>query len=114
MARASAARVSIAWSRHEFSCGGVLTRAEAPDYFTAIEQERVIAAADAHTDPRTRDFQESYLAPRGIGAMLDVPLRAADRVRGVLCAEHVGGPARLDGGRTELRGVGRQPRRRWR
>jgi PAS domain S-box-containing protein len=76
----------------EFSCGGVLTRAEAPNYFTAIEQERVIAAADAHSDPRTRDFQESYLAPRGIGAMLDVPLRAADRVRGVLCAEHVGGP----------------------
>ncbi len=35
---------------------------------------------------------QSYLAPRGIGAMLDIPLRAGERLRGVLCAEHVGGP----------------------
>jgi PAS domain S-box-containing protein len=75
-----------------FTSGGVLTRVEAPNYFAALEQERVIAAANARTDPRTRDFDETYLVPRGIGAMLDVPLRAGDRLRGVLCAEHVGGP----------------------
>jgi len=75
-----------------FTTGGIVTRAEAPSYFTALEQERVIAATDARTDPRTRDFGDSYLIPRGIGAMLDVPLRAGDRLRGVLCAEHVGGP----------------------
>jgi PAS domain S-box-containing protein len=75
-----------------FTCGGELKRTQAPNYFAALEQERVIAATDARTDPRTRDFRESYLAPRGIGAMLDVPLRAGDRLHGVLCAEHVGGP----------------------
>jgi PAS domain S-box-containing protein len=76
----------------EFSCGDALTRDQAPNYFAALEQERVIAATDARSDPRTRDFGETYLAPRGIGAMLDVPLRAGDRLRGVLCAEHIGGP----------------------
>jgi len=76
----------------EFSCGDALTRDQAPNYFAALEQERVIAATDARSDPRTRDFGDAYLAPRGIGAMLDVPLRAGDRLRGVLCAEHVGGP----------------------
>ena len=75
-----------------FTCGGLITREQAPDYFAALEQERVIAATDARTDPRTRGFGESYLAPRGIGAMLDVPLRAGDKLQGVLCAEHVGGP----------------------
>ena len=75
-----------------FTTGGVVTRDQAPSYFAALEQERVIAATDARTDPRTRDFGDSYLIPRGIGAMLDVPLRAGDRLRGVLCAEHVGGP----------------------
>jgi PAS domain S-box-containing protein len=76
----------------EFTRGEVLTRDAAPNYFAALEQERVIAARDARTDPRTRDFGDSYLAPRGIGAMLDVPLRDANGLRGVLCAEHVGGP----------------------
>jgi len=76
----------------DFSSGEVLAHADAPNYFAALEQERVIAARDARTDPRTRDFGESYLAPRGIGAMLDVPLRSGEQLRGVLCAEHVGGP----------------------
>ena len=73
-------------------CGAALARADAPAYFTALEQERVIAAHDAHTDPRTSDFAASYLTPNGIGAMLDVPLRQDRRTIGVLCAEHVGGP----------------------
>jgi PAS domain S-box-containing protein len=76
--------------RHE--SGAVLPRRAAPAYFEALEGERVIAAMDARSDPRTRDFRESYLEPNGIGAMLDVPLRHANVTMGVLCAEHVGGP----------------------
>jgi PAS domain S-box-containing protein len=52
----------------------------------------VIAAEDAHTDPRTCEFLNGYLIPFGIGAMLDVPLRHHNTTVGVLCAEHVGGP----------------------
>jgi PAS domain S-box-containing protein len=76
-------------ARHE--AGAILTRAEAPNYFQALEHERVIDAGDACADPRTADFCGSYLTVHGIGAMLDVPLRQDDRMIGVLCAEHVGG-----------------------
>ena len=66
-------------------------REDCPPYFDALEAERVIAAHDARTDPRTSGFTAGYLDPNGIGAMLDVPVRYAGGTRGVLCAEHVGG-----------------------
>ena len=73
-----------------FVSGAALRRQDAPAYFDALERERVIAAKDARTDPRTREFLDGYLTPKNIGAMLDVPLREDDSTVGVLCAEHVG------------------------
>jgi len=75
--------------RHEE--GGALGYFDAPAYFDALSSDRVIAAHDAATDPRTRELQDNYLARLGIGAMLDVPLRKDRATVGVLCAEHVGG-----------------------
>ncbi len=72
--------------------GAVINRADHEAYFGALERERVVAAADAHHDPRTAVFSNDYLKPLGIGAMLDVPLRRDDSAVGVLCLEHVGGP----------------------
>jgi PAS domain S-box-containing protein len=76
-------------ARHEI--GSRIRREDCPAYFEALEAERVIAAHDARTDPRTSGFTIRYLDPNGIGAMLDVPLRYEGGTRGVLCAEHVGG-----------------------
>lgn len=76
----------------EHSEGAVLESHQYPAYFAALETEEVIAADNAHLDLRTREFSESYLAPLGIGAMLDAPIRVAGSVRGVVCHEHVGGP----------------------
>ncbi len=64
-----------------------------PAYFRALEVDDLIVADDALRDPRTREFIDSYLAPQGIGAMLDAPIRVGGHVIGVLCHEHVG-PAR--------------------
>jgi PAS domain S-box-containing protein len=75
-----------------FQSGAVLYRRDFPAYFDAIETERVIAAGDSLTDPRTSGFRDAYLAPNGIGAMLDVPLQGDNHRHGVLCAEHVGSP----------------------
>jgi PAS domain S-box-containing protein len=77
-------------AQHE--SGTVIARPNAPSYFLALERERVIAADDARSDPRTREFTDGYLVPHGIGAMLDVPLRHDNTTVGVLCAEHVGAP----------------------
>ena len=61
-----------------------------PTYFKALSESLVIAAHDAHVDPRTREFADGYLKPQGIAAMMDVPFRHRGRVVGVLCHEHVG------------------------
>ena len=76
-------------ARH--AIGSRIRREDCPPYFDALEGERVIAADDARTDPRTSGFTAWYLDPNGIGAMLDVPVRYEGGTRGVLCAEHVGG-----------------------
>jgi GAF domain-containing protein len=79
-------------ARH--SSGTVLNAADFDVYFTALAQERTIAAQDANSDPRTSCFSEVYLKPLGIGAMLDVPIWASGTMVGVICHEHVGGPRR--------------------
>ena len=76
-------------SVNRFEAGAVLGRDQAPAYFAALESERVIAARDARTDVRTREFLDSYLIPNAVSAMLDVPLRHDNRTVGVLCAEHL-------------------------
>src|SRR3954471_23945815 len=62
-----------------------------PAYFEALRSERTIAAVDAHTDARTKEFSAPYLAPLGIGSMLDAPIRVGGRMIGVICNEQVGG-----------------------
>src|SRR6185503_14170372 len=76
---------------NRFEGGAVLYRRDFPAYFDAIDRERVVAAGDARTDPRTQEFRDVYLDPNGIGAMLDVPLQRDNRRIGVVCAEHIGG-----------------------
>ena len=80
---------SLTTDHHE--CAPAVVYAAAPAYFEALGRERVVAAHDACTDPRTRELADAYLIPLGIGAMLDVPLRKDGAPLGVLCAEHVGG-----------------------
>lgn len=77
-------------NRH--SSGIVLHASEYPAYFAAMLEEETIAADDAHTDPRTAEFSQSYLGPLGIGSMLDAPIRTGLRLVGVLCHEHIGPP----------------------
>jgi PAS domain S-box-containing protein len=72
------------------SKGGELAAVDYPGYFSAIEKDRTIDAHDAHSDPRTREFSESYLAPYGIASMLDVPIRFGGQLIGVVCLEHIG------------------------
>lgn len=61
-----------------------------PDYFRALQEEDMIDAENAWTDPRTRELRESYLEPRGVRAILDVPFRIMGKKSGVVCHEHTG------------------------
>lgn len=71
-----------------------LRLSDAPTYFQAVEEGRILAAHDASHDPRTRDFAEAYLAPLGITSLLDATVRTGGRVVGVICHGHVGPPRR--------------------
>ncbi|RYZ08333.1 MAG: diguanylate cyclase [Myxococcales bacterium] len=81
------------WSSRRHSGGAVLTSEAVPSYFRALRQNRCIAAHDAATDPATLELAP-YLAPLGIGAMLDAPIWVGGRMVGVVCHEHVGEPRR--------------------
>ena len=79
-------------SPHRHSRGFKLAERDCPAYFAALHSDDWIIAQDALQDPRTSAFAEGYLAPHGIGATLDLPIRAGGQVAGVLRSEHVGGP----------------------
>ncbi|WP_367871088.1 PAS domain S-box protein [Luteolibacter sp. Populi] len=74
------------------SSGLELHAADCPGYLAALEDMDVIAADDARTDPRTRDFAESYLRPVGIYSMMDAPISVAGNIVGVMCSEQTGAP----------------------
>ncbi|MCH8488555.1 MAG: response regulator [Oceanicaulis sp.] len=61
-----------------------------PAYFDSIMTGRTVCVEDAWSDPVTAAFGHDYLAPLGVRAMLDAPIRTGRGVRGVLCCEHVG------------------------
>ncbi|MCC6235383.1 MAG: GAF domain-containing protein [Verrucomicrobiales bacterium] len=70
--------------------GERLARQSFPHYFRTLHEEPIIVVEDARTDPRTREFLESYLVPNDIRSLLDVPLRFHGHPSGVLCIEHAG------------------------
>jgi PAS domain S-box-containing protein len=78
----------LSLDRH--SPGVQLATTDYPAYFQALNQESLIVADDAPTDPRTREFFELYLTPLRITSMLDAPIRVGGQTVGVLCSEQVG------------------------
>jgi PAS domain S-box-containing protein len=72
--------------------GHRLNAGDYPEYFKALAIEDVVAADDAGSDPRTREFRDGYLRPLGIGSMIDAPLHLNGIVDGVVCHEHIGAP----------------------
>ena len=72
------------------SSGVVLKKSDFPNYFKAIENEKTLAANDAHTHAGTSEFSEVYLTPLRINSLLDTPIWVNGEMVGVLCHEHVG------------------------
>ncbi|WP_448269177.1 PAS domain S-box protein [Nostoc sp. DSM 114159] len=75
-------------SRNQHSEGLFLSVADYPIYFTALQQNQSIAADDAHTDPRIKEFSASY-SRLNITSILDTPIRLEGKTVGVLCLEAV-------------------------
>lgn len=67
-----------------------ISAADNPACFQALLEADVLAADDAHRDPRTREFAAGYLTPLGITSMMDSVIRLGGGVLGVLCCEDTG------------------------
>ncbi len=70
--------------------GAELRANDFPAYFAALAEDRAIAAHNAHTDSRTKEFATDYLMPLGIASMLDASIRMLGNQIGVVCLEQVG------------------------
>jgi len=81
---------------HQYEQGLILSAADFPAYFKAINEDRLVDAGDAHADPRTCEFSASYLTPLNISALLDAPIYLGGRLYGVLCLEHCDTPRPWD------------------
>ena len=67
-----------------------IAKVDAPDYFSALEENRTLVADDALTDSRTKELAVNHLSPLGVGARLDAPISIRGKIVGVACHEHIG------------------------
>ena len=67
-----------------------ITRTQYPAYFNALDEEILINANNAATNPLTSEFRHGYLDVLNIHSMLDAPIRINGKTVGVVCCEHIG------------------------
>ncbi len=70
--------------------GDTIYEKDYPRYFSHLKKDLMIIAEDARTDAATAEFANNYLIPAGISSMMDVPIRSANKIIGIVCYEHVG------------------------
>ncbi len=73
-----------------FSKNTVLEAWKYPDYFHALRENKIIEAEYIRENPITAPFNEEYSIPLDIYSLLDVPLRVAGELAGVICFEKTG------------------------
>ena len=76
--------------RHTF--GRKLARAQYPHYVSALNEQRLIASADAQQESAYRELVAGILAPGQIRARIDAPFSTQGKLTGVVTIEHVGSP----------------------
>ena len=70
-----------------YSNGATVEAASFPRYFSALEDERVIATSDVLSDPRTSELTAAYWAPFRVSSTLDAPIRWNHPQKGLLPPE---------------------------
>jgi signal transduction histidine kinase len=68
--------------------GAHLLEAECPPYFLEIRRPEVLVADSVLDDDRLSGL-DSYLKPRGIMSLMDVPIWVRSELEGILCHEHI-------------------------
>lgn len=71
----------------DFSKDHHLLKSDFPNYFKAISENKIILVRDVLTDPKTMELNEGYSIPAGVKSLMDIPLRIAGSLVGVMCFE---------------------------
>ncbi|MBC7864919.1 MAG: ATP-binding protein [Bacteroidia bacterium] len=79
----------------KFAKDTVLSQREFPRYFKALNENPLILAENIFTHPATVEFSEHYSKPLGIISLMDIPLRIAGELVGVMCFEKTGAKERV-------------------
>jgi GAF domain-containing protein len=64
-----------------------LYRYQIPKYFSLFETEEIIPTSDALNHPNTEELKVGYLDVHGIRSLMDVPVRIAGKMTGLVCFE---------------------------
>ncbi len=89
-------------SERRHSAGMEMSGERYPAYFRAIRGLAPVVADNAVAHPSTNEFADNYLRPLGVVSMLDIPIRAGDKLVGVLCCEQVGSMRQWAGEEVEF------------
>jgi PAS domain S-box-containing protein len=74
----------------DYSNGTELDSKSLPNYFAALNQQRVVAVDNVYTHAATQEFVADYMPRHGVGALLDATIWQDNQIIGVVCHEHVG------------------------
>ncbi len=77
---------------NKLSDGLTLSKADYPEYFDVILNERVLSAPDARNHPATQCFNVGYFDALSITSLLDYIFHHEFQPAGVICCERVGEP----------------------
>lgn len=73
-----------------FKKNSVLTEAEHPHYFKAINHNKILLVPNTYKHVSTAEFTDDYLKPNDIISLMDIPLRIEGELIGVMCFEKTG------------------------
>jgi two-component sensor histidine kinase len=74
----------------EFRKENVLKKKDFPNYFEALEKNKIILVEDIHSNSITKELDEVYSIPFGVESLMDIPVRIAGTLIGVMCFEKTG------------------------
>lgn len=73
-----------------FKKNNQLLKVNYPNYFKALEKNKILLAENIHTHSDTKELSESYALPNEVISLMDIPLRICGELIGVMCFEKTG------------------------
>ncbi len=74
----------------KFGKNSVLKQKKFPEYFEAIQKNKILLIPNVYESPLTQEFTEVYSIPHNLISLMDIPLRIAGELVGVICFEKTG------------------------